>query len=256
MKKLSIVMAVYNEEDNVGRCLESIKNIADEIVVVDGNSVDKTVEIAKRYNAKVIFTKNSETHFHPQKNMAIDAATGEWILQLDADEIVSPQLASEISYIINHKSDINGYWMNRKNWFLSRFLAKGGQYPDPTLRLYKNGKGRLPALDVHEQAVVEGKTGRLKNDLLHYRDRGFKNYLLRNNRYTSLLAEQYAEQKLPLNLKSYIPYLFIKPISEFLWIYIRHRGYVDGLPGFIFAFFSGLRFAIAFVKYFKMNKHA
>lgn len=254
MKKLSIVMAVYNEEDNIGRCLESIKNIADEIVVVDGNSVDKTVEIAKRYNAKVIFTKNSETHFHPQKNMAIDAATGEWILQLDADEIVSPQLASEISYIINHKSDINGYWMNRKNWFLSRFLTKGGQYPDPTLRLYKNGKGRLPALDVHEQAVVEGETGRLKNDLLHYRDRDFKNYLLRNNRYTSLLAEQYAEQKLPLNLKSYILYLFIKPISEFLWIYIRHRGYVDGLPGFIFAFFSGLRFAIAYIKYWQVTK--
>lgn len=255
MKKLSIVMAVYNEEDNIGRCLESIKNIADEIVVVDGNSVDKTVEIAKRYNVKVIFTKNSETHFHSQKNMAIDAATGEWILQLDADEIVSPQLAQEISYIINHKSNINGFWMNRKNWFLSRFLTKGGQYPDPTLRLYRRGKGRLPALDVHEQAVVEGETGRLKNDLLHYRDRDFKNYLLRNNRYTSLLAEQYAEQHLPLNPISYILYLIIKPIQEFLWIYVRHKGYVDGSAGFIFAFFSGLRFAISFIKYVKNKKH-
>lgn len=258
MKKvrLSVVLAVYNEEENLGRCLESVRQLADEIVIVDGNSTDKTVEIAKKYKAKIIFTANSETHFHVQKNMAIDAATGEWVLQLDADEIVSPELAKEILSTINSELlTNNGYWMNRKNWFLSRFLTKGGQYPDPTLRLYRRGKGRLPARDVHEQAVVEGETGRLKYDLLHYRDRDLKNYLLRNNRYTSLLAEQFLEHNLSINLKSYILYLFIKPIQEFFWIYIRHRGYVDGLSGFIFAFFSGLRFAIAFVKYLKMNKH-
>lgn len=256
MKKLSVVLAVYNEEENLGRCLESVKNIADEIVVVDGNSTDKTVEIAKKYKAKIIFTANSETHFHVQKNMAIDAATGEWILQLDADEIVSPELAKEISFIINLKSDINGYWMNRKNWFLSRFLTKGGQYPDPTLRLYRRGKGRLPARDVHEQAVVEGETGHLKHDLFHYRDRDLKNYLLRNNRYTSLLAEQFAEKKLGKNPITFLNYVFYKPVAEFLWIYVRHRGYVDGSAGFIFALFSGLRFAIAYIKYLKMDKHA
>lgn len=255
MKKLSVVMAVYNEEDNIGRCLESIKDIADEIVVVDGNSTDKTVEIAKRYNAKVIFTKNSETHFHPQKNMAIDAATGEWILQLDADEIVSPELAKEILLTINSELlTNNGYWMNRKNWFLSRFLTKGGQYPDPTLRLYRRGKGRLPALDVHEQAVVEGETGKLKHDLLHYRDRDFKNYLLRNNRYTSLLAEQMAEKNMSINIFSAFNHLIILPLKEFIWIYFRHRGYVDGFPGFVFALFSGLRFAIAYIKYWQVTK--
>ena len=255
MKKLSVVMAVYNEEENIGRCLESIKDIADEIVVVDGNSTDKTVAIAKKYKAKVMFTKNSETHFHVQKNMAIDAAIGEWILQLDADEIVPPELAQEILLTINHeRSTIDGYWMNRKNWFLSRFLTKGGQYPDPTLRLYRNGKGRLPARDVHEQAVVEGKTGKLKHDLLHYRDRDFKNYLLRNNRYTSLLAEQFAEQHLSINPISCIQYLVLKPVREFLWIYIRHRGYIDGFPGFVFALFSSLRFAIAYIKYWQITK--
>lgn len=257
MKKLSVVLAVYNEEENLGRCLESIKDITDEIVIVNGNSTDKTVEIAKKYKAKIIFTSNSETHFHVQKNIAIDAATGEWILQLDADEIVSPELAKEILSTINNELlTNNGYWMNRKNWFLSRFLTKGGQYPDPTLRLYRNGKGRLPARDVHEQAVVEGKTGQLKHDLLHYRDRDLKNYLLRNNRYTSLLAEQFAEKKLPINIISTFNYLIILPFKEFIWIYIRHRGYVDGSAGFIFAFFSGLRFAIAYVKYLKTKKHA
>lgn len=256
MKKLSVVLAVYNEEENLGRCLESVRQLADEIVIVDGNSTDKTVEIAKKYKAKIIFTANSETHFHVQKNMAIDAATGEWILQLDADEIVSPELSSEIMSIITRSSAVNGYWMNRKNWFLSRFLTKGGQYPDPTLRLYRRGKGRLPARDVHEQAVVEGETGHLKHDLLHYRDRDLKNYLLRNNRYTSLLAEQFAVSHLSINPISFILYLFIKPIQEFLWIYIRHRGYVDGSAGLIFAFFSGLRFAIAYIKYLKIDKHA
>lgn len=254
--KLSVVLATYNEERNIGRCLEAVKDLADEIIVVDGKSTDNTVKIAKKYKAKVILVDNNPTHFHAQKKLAIDAACGEWILQLDADEVVTPELSKEIiSKIQDLRSNINGYWIPRKNYFLGRFLEKGGQYPDYTMRLYRNGKGNLAAKDVHEQASVDGEVGHLKNPMLHYGTPDFENYLVRNNKYTSLMAEQFAEQKLPINLFYTFKHLYFYPLKEFVWIYFRHRGYVDGFPGFVFALFSGLRFAIAYIKYWQVTKY-
>lgn len=253
--KLSVVLAVFNEEKNIAKCLESVRQLADEIIVVDGESSDKTVEIAKKYGAKIISTPNLPTHFHEMKKKAIVAAKSEWILQLDADECLTPDLSSEIKSAIMSSSAVNGYWLPRKNYFLGRFLTKGGQYPDYTLRLYKNGKGILPARDVHEQAVVEGEVGHLKQDLLHYGTPDFESYLLRNNKYTSLMAEQMLENKVSFGIIPSVNYLFIKPVKEFIWIYFRHRGYVDGFPGLIFALFSGLRFGIAYIKYWQITRY-
>jgi glycosyltransferase involved in cell wall biosynthesis len=189
MKKLSVVLATYNEEENLDRCLASVKDLADEIVIVDGTSKDKTVEIAKSYGAKVIVTTNPP-NFHINKQKAIDKASCDWILQLDADEVVSDGLASEIKHILKNDPEENGYWMPRKNYFLGRFLMKGGQYPDYTVRLYRNGKGKLPQKDVHEQAVIEGKIGYLKEALLHYPYKNFSFYVTKWMRYNHLLASQ------------------------------------------------------------------
>lgn len=245
--KLSVCLAVFNEEENLSACLESVKNIAWEIVIVDGGSKDKTLQIAQRFNARIIKTNNLQ-NFHINKNKAIDACIGDWILQLDADEVVSKELAEEINAVKSKNSDISGYWIPRRNFFLGRFLKKGGQYPDYTLRLYKKGLGRLPAKDVHEQAIVQGKVGYLKSDLLHLRDRTFSNYFERFNRYTDLLAKQLREKGLKLTPVSFINYVLIKPIFWFFKAYFRHRGYVDGFSGFVFAFFSSLRFPISFFK--------
>lgn len=242
---LSIAIATFNEEAHIGNCLDSVKGLAGEIVVVDGQSTDKTLSIAKQFKAKIISTTNKAI-FHINKQMAIDACTGDWILQLDADEIVSPELKTEILATISNDGQFNGYWLNRRNYFLGRFLRKGGQYPDPTLRLYRRGKGHLPCQSVHEQAVVEGDTGHLTHDLLHYADTTFGRFLQRNDRYSSLLATQ-------LNNPMFWSYFFIKPISTFFSIYIRHRGYVDAFPGFVFAFYSALRFPTAYVKYWEIN---
>ncbi|MBI4999395.1 glycosyltransferase family 2 protein [Candidatus Gottesmanbacteria bacterium] len=120
--KLSVVLATFNEEKNLAACLDSVKGLADEIVVVDGKSSDQTVEIAKKYGAHIIVTSNKPV-FHINKQIAIDNAHEDWILQLDADERVTPELSKEIkSEIRNPKSEINGYWIPRKNWFLGRFL--------------------------------------------------------------------------------------------------------------------------------------
>ncbi len=250
-RKLSVVLATHNEEAKLGRCLKSVKDIFDEIIIADEQSSDKTVAIAKKFGAKIISVPHSD-NFHITKKIAIDAARGDWILQLDADEVVSPELAREIISTINHEpSTINGYWVNRKNWFLTRFLTKGGQYPDPTLRLYRRGKGKLPANDVHEQAVVNGPVGHLKHDLLHYRDTSFAKYLDGFNRYSSLAASQMQAQHAPLGIWPAFLYLFLKPLSTFFMIYFRHLGFVDGYPGFVFALFSGLTFAVAYIKYWQ-----
>lgn len=251
--RLSVVLATFNEEANLARCLESVKDIAEEIVIADGESTDKTVEIAKKYGARIISTTN-KPNFHINKNMAIDAATGDWILQLDADEVVSPELSREIKLAIK-RSSVNGYWVNRKNWFLTRFLTKGGQYPDSTLRLYRNGKGRLPANDVHEQAEVKGEVGHLKNDLFHYRDTSFEKYMEGFNRYSTFISLQLANQKIQINVINAFLYLFLQPLSTFLKIYVRHRGYVDKFPGFVFALFSGLIHSVAYIKYWQHTKY-
>jgi glycosyltransferase involved in cell wall biosynthesis len=252
--RLSVVLATHNEAGNLPRCLDSVGDLADEIIIVDGQSSDDTVKIARKYSARIISTSN-KPNFHINKKIGIDAARGEWVLQLDADEALSKDLYREIEQIISHPSETYGYWMPRLNNFLGRFLTKGGQYPDYTLRLYKNGKGNLPAKDVHEQAVVEGPVGYLKHDLLHYGTPDFENYLTRYNRYTSLLADQLKDEHLPINILSAVKYLIIKPKIEFLSIFIRHRGYVDGFAGFIFALFSGLRFAVAYIKYWQIVKY-
>ncbi len=252
-KTLSVVLATYNEEANLASCLDSVKDLADEIIIVDGSSTDKTVEIAKKYGAVVKVTTNKQ-NFHINKQMAIDMATKDWVLQLDGDEQVSKEQAEEIAEVLEKDSnEFNGYWMPRKNWFLGRFLLKGGQYPDYTLRFYRNGKGRLPQKDVHEQAVVEGKVGYLKNALLHYPYKNFSHYLNKWNRYNVFFAGQIKEEQRSKNILQRLfyafLYLFIKPAHWFLTTFFRHKGFVDSWQGFVFSLFSALRFPVSYIIY-------
>lgn len=253
MPKLSVAIATYNEEKNIGACLTSVKGFADEIIVVDGGSADNTVVEAKKYAAKVIETDNPPM-FHKNKQKAIDRCTGDWILQLDADERVSTDLQKEIASAIRGK-EYDGYEMPRKNFFLGRFLAKGGQYPDLTVRLYRRGMGRLPCKSVHEQAVVGGKVGRLENPLLHYPYPDFSHYLEHFNVYTGILAGELSGYTSAPGSGSFITSWITKPWGWFLSAYFRHKGFQDGFPGFVFSFFSALRFPVAHIKYWE-SKHA
>jgi len=249
---LSVVLATYNEEENIARCLSKISTFASEIVIVDGTSTDKTVEIAKKFGAKVTVTSNPP-NFHINKQKAIDLATGDWILQLDADEVVSSELVEEIRDVLSSNPTENGFWMPRKNFFLGRFLLKGGQYPDYTVRLYRNGKGHLPQKDVHEQAVIIGRVGYLKEALLHYPYKDFKSYYKKWMRYNYLLADQIHDE---MNKKNIFvitffafAYIFAKPAHWMLTAYGRHKGFYDSWQGFVFAGMSSLRFPVAFSLY-------
>ncbi len=245
---LSVVLATYNEAGNIADCLRSVKGLADEIIVVDGQSRDKTRKIAKTLDAKVFCVPNAAI-FHKNKQLAVDKAQGKWVLQLDADERVSAELAKEIKRVINTKeSKFEGYFIARKNWFLTRFLTKGGQYPDYVIRLFLRTKGHFPCVSVHEQIAIDGRVGYLNEPLIHLADKKFSHYLLRFNRYTALDADRlYREGTRPGGVTA-IKYLFIKPISWFFMTYFRHKGFVDGLPGFIFSLMSSLRFPVIYSK--------
>ena len=257
MPKISVAIATYNEESNIKDCLKSLSSLKAEVIVVDGSSTDQTLKIAKELGAKVIKTQN-RAMFHTNKNMAIDACHGEWILVLDADERVDSKLAREIKEIASRKwtdKDPAGYYLKRKNLFLTRFLKKGGQYPDPVIRFFKKGSGRHPEVSVHEQIKIKGQVGWLENDLIHLANPTFTRYLTRENRYSTLEAENLAKEKVALKFSSGFKYLLSKPIKTFLSIFIRHKGFYDGFSGFIFAFFSGLHHFLAYVKYWE-KKHA
>lgn len=280
---ISIVLATFNEEANIKACLDSVKGWVDEMIIVDEQSTDKTKEIAEKLGAKV-YSEPHEQIFHITKNKAINRAKSTWILQLDADERITPEMKKEIigilegeytgydSWISPVRKSINkivkifpepnilnkpaaAYWLPRKNFFLTRYLKNTGQYPDPVIRLFQKGKAILPAKDVHEQMKVDGVTGWLKTDLDHYATPDFSRYLLRENRYSSLQARFYKEAGLKINFFRTIYFLFFKPLGTFLDLYFRHRGFLDGFPGFVFSLYSGLHHAFSYMKLWELYKN-
>ena len=246
--KISVALATFNEEKNIVDCIESLKTFADEIVVVDGTSYDRTAELARGLGAKVFVTANKPM-FHINKNMAFKECRGEWIFYIDADERVSRELAEELKGIIAREPSENGFWVNRKNWFLGGFLTKGGAYPDPVIRFFRRGKGMLPEKSVHEQVKIEGQVGHLKNDLIHLADPTFERYLIRANRYTDLTADDIKSKDPGRGIWPVFFYMILKPTATFLNIYFRHKGYEDGFRGFIWALFSSAHHFYAYVKY-------
>ncbi|MCL5090805.1 MAG: glycosyltransferase family 2 protein [Patescibacteria group bacterium] len=255
--KLSVALATFNEERCLAESLESVKALADEVVIVDGSSTDKTVEIGKKYGAKVIVTDNKPI-FHINKQMAIDECRGEWILLLDADEVITPELTKEIKELLNQDTDqlFDAYFIKRRKMFLGKWIKKGGQYPDPVIRLFKKGKAFLPCKSVHEQMEVKGRIGSLNNSMVHLPTPSFTVYLIKDNRYSSLTAKELWEQKVPINFYNFLNYVLVKPFMTFFSLYFRHRGFKDGFPGFVFAFYSGLHLMTAYVKYWEMKENA
>jgi len=286
MKKnaLSVVLAVFNEELVLEDCLKSVQDFADEIIIVDGGSTDRTIEIGKKYNAKVQVTDNPPI-FHINKQKALELATGDWILQLDADERVTLELRKQIENVLNDEEinltknqdklfkrhqqmiekrdgaigtqdgDVVAYFIPRLNYFLGGYLRHGGVYPDGVIRLVKKGKAHFPCQDVHEQMQVNGKVSWLSENLIHMGDPTFQRYIERSNRYTSLTATELSNSNIPRNLFSLLTYVVYKPFTTWFQLFIRHKGFLDGFPGFVFALFSGLHFSTAYLKYLE-SSHA
>lgn len=257
---ISVVLATFNEENNIEKCLKSVKSFADEIIVVDGSSTDNTRALAKKLGAKVIKTTNKK-NFHINKQLAMNKARGQLVLQIDADEAVDEELATFIKkthqQVLKQKNfsqkDEVAWWIKRRNLFMGRWLKKGGQYPDPVIRLFVNGKAGLPQKDVHEQMWVDGQTGMADGHLWHYSYPNFAIYLHKFNTYTSFKAQQLTAAQLKINPFSFINYLIVKPIVTFFKLYFRHKGFVDFWPGFVFALFSALHHVVAYLKFWELK---
>ena len=225
---VSIVIITLNEEENLPRTLASV-TWADEIVVLDSGSTDRTREIAESFHAK--FFCESWRGFAAQKNSALQNAGGDWILSLDADEEVEPALAGEIRETVGQNPSEAGFWIPRKNFFLGRWIRHGGFYPDPKLRLFRRGTGVFEERLVHEDIHVQGSTAKLKSHLLHHAYPKLESYLEHMNRYSSLGAEMVAKDKGSRGFS--FSDIVLRPGFTFLYNYFLRGGFLDGREGLL-----------------------
>src|SRR5579863_2540469 len=193
---LSVCIVTHNEEANIARTLESVKDIADEVVIVDSHSTDNTVAVARSRGAKVFI--EDWKGFAVQKNSALAKASGEWILSLDADEEVNPELAAGIKEVL--RSDppaqkLDGYYMARRNLYLKRWIRHGGYYPDRKLRLVRRSLAKFELRAVHEDIKLSGPTGLLPGDLIHHAYPDLEGFIEHANRYSSLGAKIVADER-------------------------------------------------------------
>ena len=247
MSKLSVVVITKNEENNVRECLDSV-SWADEIVVVDAGSSDRTIDIVKEYTNKVY--SRPWDGYGAAKNYGLTQCSGEWVLSIDADERVTPELRVEILEnlgIDNQK--ISAFSMPRRANFLGKWIYHCGWYPGRITRIFRRSKGRFTEEKVHERLEIEGLIIPLKSDLLHYTDPDLKNYFNKFNKYTSLAAEELMDRGKKYSLVK----LIVNPMWIFFRMYILKRGFLDGIPGFILCVLSA---NYVFTKYAKLWEHS
>jgi glycosyltransferase involved in cell wall biosynthesis len=226
--RLSVVIVTRNEEERIRACLEAVA-WADELIVVDAESEDKTASIARELTDHVIV--RPWPGFAAQKNHGLDAARGAWILSLDADEIVSPALRAEIARIIELDGPADGYAVPRRNIFWGRWIRHGGLYPDWQVRLFRRGRGRFSERTVHESVQVEGAVGRLAGHLEHRSYRDVSDFLARADRYSTLAAEDFIARGRRVHAWDFV----LRPLGRFLGMYVLARGFLDGWRGFLLA---------------------
>jgi glycosyltransferase involved in cell wall biosynthesis len=229
--RISVCIVSFNEEANITRTLESVKGIADEIIVVDSHSADQTVARAKFLGALVY--DEDWKGFAVQKNSAIAKATCDWILSLDADEEVSPELAASIQALRKAgqpEPQFDGYFMPRRNLYLGRWIKHGGYYPDRKLRLVKRSLAKFELREVHEDMKLPGNTGRLHGDLIHHAYPQFENFIEAANHYSSLSAQMLVKERC---VGFSIVNIVLRPAFTFFYNYIFRGGFLDGREGLL-----------------------
>ena len=226
MPRLSAIIITKDEAANIGDCLDSLA-FCDERIVVDAASSDGTMMIAKEKGARV--ATHGWKGFGPQKNYALSLAQGDWVLSIDADERVTPELAAAIRAAIDGKAD--GYEIPRRSSFCGRMMRHSGWFPDRVLRLFRRGKARFSDDIVHERVICDGKTVRLKNALLHYPVARLEDAIRRIDQYSTLGAEKLAASDRKVSFFSGIAH----GAGTFLRVYVLKLGFLDGAAGFMLA---------------------
>lgn len=242
--KISIVISAYNEEEIISKCLESVKSLADEIIFVDNTSQDSTASIARKYTDKIFKRANDPVNLNKNKNFGFSKATGDWILSLDADEIISPELALEIKEKIA-KSRANGFEIPRKNIIFNKWIKHSIWWPDYNLRLFKKGTGKFAQKHVHEKLSVEGEVDKLESPMVHYNYRTVSQFISKlNNSYTESEAENFIKSGKKIQWYDAIRW----PVGDFLKTFFAQKGYRDGIHGLVLSSFQSFYALVFFAK--------
>ncbi len=248
MKPLSVVIISKNEEKNIARCLASV-SWADEIILIDSQSQDATVSIAQEYGAKVYSPEWKG--YGAAKKEGVRRAAGDWILSIDADEEISPELRDEIKSILRDDVHCGGYYLKRKTLFLGRWIKHCGWYPDYVLRLFRKSKGDFDGAFVHEKVVVDGEIGYLQNELLHYSYPTLEEYFRKFDWYTTLGARETVRKGITAGWFDIV----VKPPLSFVSRYILRQGFRDGLEGFLVSVLSSIAVMVKYAKAREMHKN-
>lgn len=249
MIPVSVVIITKSEERNIEDALISVRDFED-IVVLDAFSEDRTVEICKKYTDRVF--QHEWMGYAKQKQMAVNLAKKQWVLILDADERVSPELKSEIEEKIKDNS-FDGFYIPRKSFFLGKWIKHSGWWPDYTLRLFKKEVSYVEQREVHERVVVRGPVGYLKNPIFHYTYRSISEYINKMEIYSTLSAKEILFKKPNPSSFFLLSKMVINPIFTFLNMFFLRQGFIDGIHGFILAVLYSF---YTFLKYVKVWEKA
>jgi len=244
---LTVTVITLNEAANIAAALESVA-FADEVIVVDSHSTDDTVEVARRCGARVIV--RDWPGYIAQKNFAAAEARHDWILSIDADERVTPQLADEITALMQGTPSCAGYRVPRLSRYLGTWIRSTDWYPDYQLRLYDRRQGQWEGRYVHESVKVRGRTSDLASDLLHHPYRDVSHHLQTIDRYTTLAARQMFED----GRRAGVRHLCLNPIAAFLRNYLVRTGFRDGRAGLIVSLLNSYYVLLKFVKLFELRQ--
>ncbi|MCS7091829.1 MAG: glycosyltransferase family 2 protein [Patescibacteria group bacterium] len=246
MTKLSVNIITLNEEENIKTCLESIKDIAYEIIIVDSGSSDRTIEIAKKYTKKIFYRKFDD--YSSQKNFALEKSSGEWILSLDADEEISQDLAKEIKQAIK-KDNCNGFYISRKNILLGKVINHTRWSPDKHIWLFRKGFGKWVG-EIHEEVLVDGNTLELSGSKIHHSYSTVTEFLAMTNDYTSKIALSEHKKGHRFSLFK----LLIAFPRSFIGRYFMKMGFLDGWRGFVLSYMMGIYRMITVVKLWEISQ--
>ncbi|WP_158973690.1 glycosyltransferase family 2 protein [Cellulophaga sp. L1A9] len=243
-EKLSVFIITYNEERILDKCLNKL-SWADEIIVVDSGSTDATLEICKKYHVK-LFHKDFEG-FGTQKQFALEKTTNNWVLSLDADEILSEELITEIQENLKPEMNISGFYLKRKHVFLGKVFDYGPDSKEYILRLFNKNMGKFDGKKVHENIILEGESAKLKNNFLHFTTRSLDNYIVKLSNYATI----YAEGKYLKNKNYSIATIFIRVKLEFFKKYFVELNFLNGKEGFYWSYLAAYYMGL---KYMKTNE--
>ena len=246
MYKFSVTIITKNEEKNIGRCLESVK-WADEIVIVDSGSTDKTLKICRKYNCKII--ESEWLGFGKTKKFAVDSATNNWILSIDADEEVTPDLKKEILGILDNP-EFNGYKIKRKSFYINKWINHCGWNKEYKLRLFNKQFGNFNEQMVHESVKLNGKIAKINEILKQYTYPNISSHLQKIDRYSKLSATELFKN----GKKTSIFMAILKGKIKFLQMYFLQLGFLDGKEGFILSLNSAYGVYLKYLKLWEMNK--